>query len=117
MKWREEHALPVRCDNDKCVFHLAPLLWNEKDLRPILDHKTGSRRDNRPENLQLLCPNCDSQLPTRGGANKGRVRDEHAQGYKTVERAGRATYIYFGKGGLSFGGSAPGRVRARKPSR
>jgi hypothetical protein len=56
-----------------CAFHVRPLEWNGKPLRPILDHVNGNPRDNRPDNLRLLCPNCDSQLSTRGGKNRGRV--------------------------------------------
>jgi hypothetical protein len=42
-------------------------------LKPILDHQEGVNADNRPHMLRLLCPNCDAQLPTRGGGNKGKV--------------------------------------------
>ena len=72
-KWRREQGIPVRCDNDKCRFYTEPLIWNNEALLLILDHKEGNRLDNRPEKLRYLCPNCDSQLTTRGGLNKGRV--------------------------------------------
>ena len=74
IKYRQEHGLPDRCDNPNCRFHTDALMWNGVRLRPILDHVDGVSKNNRPENLRHLCPNCDSQLPTRGGANKGRVR-------------------------------------------
>jgi hypothetical protein len=48
-------------------------MWNGKAFKPILDHVDGNNSDNRPHMLRLLCPNCDSQQPTRGGANKGRI--------------------------------------------
>jgi hypothetical protein len=49
-------------------------MWNGRRLPLILDHASGNARDNRVENLRLLCPNCDSQNDeTRGGANAGRV--------------------------------------------
>jgi hypothetical protein len=54
-------------------FHTGELRWNGKELRLTLDHIKGISRGNRPKNLQLLCPNCESQTHTRGGKNKGRV--------------------------------------------
>src|SRR3954469_7590950 len=74
LRWREEKGIPLRCDNAQCQFHNGELLWNSKPLKPTLDHKNGVNTDNRPENLQFLCPNCDSQLHTKGGGNKGRVQ-------------------------------------------
>jgi 5-methylcytosine-specific restriction endonuclease McrA len=35
-----------------------------------LDHVNGDGRDNRLENLALLCPNCHSQTDTWGGRNR-----------------------------------------------
>ncbi|MBI2009436.1 HNH endonuclease [Candidatus Saccharibacteria bacterium] len=35
-----------------------------------LDHVNGVRRDNRLENLRILCPNCHSLQPTHRGKNK-----------------------------------------------
>jgi len=35
-----------------------------------LGHINGDNTDNRLENLRLLCPNCDSQMPTFAGRNK-----------------------------------------------
>jgi hypothetical protein len=52
---------------------VAELEWNGQALPLILDHINGVSRDNNPDNLRYLCPNCDSQLDTRGGRNKGRV--------------------------------------------
>lgn len=34
-----------------------------------LHHVNGDGQDNRPENLQILCPNCHSQTDTYGGRN------------------------------------------------
>lgn len=75
LKWRGAQGLPVRCDNPACNFHTSPLEWNGRPLPLTLDHRSGNARDNRPENLRLLCPNCDSQNDlTRGGANAGRIK-------------------------------------------
>lgn len=75
MRWRARQVppLPERCDNPACRFHTEPLVWNGQPFKPILDHHNGVNTDNRSKNLRLLCPICDSQLSTRGGANKGRV--------------------------------------------
>ena len=71
--WRQEQGLPNRCDNTACRFFHAELEWNGKPLPVILDHVDGNRFDNSPTNLRYLCPNCDAQLETRGGGNRGRV--------------------------------------------
>ena len=44
--------------------------WKGKPLVLRLDHTNGFNRDNRLENLRLVCPNCDSQLPTFSGRNR-----------------------------------------------
>lgn len=41
-----------------------------------LDHVNGDRRDNRLENLRMLCPNCHAQTPTYCARNKGRYGGE-----------------------------------------
>lgn len=49
-------------------------LWNGKTLVLVLDHINGVNDDNRLENLQLVCPNCNSQLDTFSGRNIPGVR-------------------------------------------
>ena len=46
--------------------------WQGKKLVLVLDHINGIHTDHRLKNLRLVCPNCDSQLPTFCGRNKGR---------------------------------------------
>lgn len=43
--------------------------WKEKKLSLILDHINGKNRDNRLENLRIVCPNCNATLETHGGKN------------------------------------------------
>jgi hypothetical protein len=94
MHWRSEQdpPIPTRCDNPECTFHAGPLLWNGKPLALVLDHVNGNNTDNNPNNLRLLCPNCDSQLPTRGGRNKGRIEKAEG-GYAFVSKTGRRDYV------------------------
>lgn len=49
-------------------------MWSEESLDgriPLeLDHINGDSKDNRIENLRILCPNCHSLQPTHRGRNK-----------------------------------------------
>ncbi len=47
--------------------------WKDKPLMLHLDHINGNKRDNSPDNLRLLCPNCHSQTTTYCGRNKGKA--------------------------------------------
>ncbi len=48
--------------------------WNGKEITLHVDHVNGDPSNNHPENLRLICPNCHSQTPFLGNANKGRGR-------------------------------------------
>jgi hypothetical protein len=45
--------------------------WLERPIPLEIDHVNGDRRDNRLENLRLLCPNCHALTATYRGKNKG----------------------------------------------
>jgi hypothetical protein len=55
--------------------------WNGATLALIVDHVDGDPTDNRRENLRLICPNCDSQLPTYKARNRGSGRYYRRQRY------------------------------------
>jgi len=48
--------------------------WRNKPLSLQLDHINGDRRDNRIENLRILCPNCHAQTDTYSGKNNKKER-------------------------------------------
>lgn len=47
--------------------------WLGKPLSMALHHVNGHGRDNRLENLQLLCPNCHSQTDNFSGRGRRRL--------------------------------------------
>lgn len=48
--------------------------WNSEPITLVVDHKDGNAGNNMLDNLQMLCPNCNSQTPTFGGRNRGNGR-------------------------------------------
>jgi HNH endonuclease len=53
--------------------------WAERNVHtgriPLhLDHIDGDWRNNRPENLRFLCPNCHALTATYGAQNRGKGR-------------------------------------------
>jgi hypothetical protein len=45
--------------------------WQGRQLTLIVDHIDGKANNNSLDNLRIVCPNCDSQLPTYKAKNKG----------------------------------------------
>lgn len=65
----KEGLLDERC----AICGMSPE-WHGMPLVLILDHENGVNDDNRLPNLRLVCPNCNSQLPTFAGRNNKNIR-------------------------------------------
>ena len=61
--------------NYKCAICQCENVWNNKELKFVLDHIDGDASNNKEENLRLICPNCDSQLDTYKSKNKNSARN------------------------------------------
>jgi Zn finger protein HypA/HybF involved in hydrogenase expression/endogenous inhibitor of DNA gyrase (YacG/DUF329 family) len=66
-KHLKERLLEGKILKNECSLCGALPEWNGKPLVLILDHINGINDDHRLENLRLVCPNCNSQLPTFAG--------------------------------------------------
>jgi hypothetical protein len=65
----KKRALAEGLLREECYECGQKSVWMEKPLVLILDHINGVNNDHRPENLQMLCPNCNSQTDTFAGRN------------------------------------------------
>jgi len=62
--------------NNKCClcnWSKKNIMTNEAPL--VADHIDGNWRNNKEDNLRLICPNCDSLTATYAGLNRGRGRN------------------------------------------
>ncbi|GAA4076527.1 HNH endonuclease signature motif containing protein [Nocardioides kongjuensis] len=55
--------------------------WNDRPLVFVLDHIDGDATNNHRDNLRMVCPNCDSQLPTFKNRNRGKGRHFRRERY------------------------------------
>jgi hypothetical protein len=63
----------LRDGNNCAICHQQPV-HNTKPLIMVLDHIDGKATNCSPSNFRLVCPNCESQLPTFRGRNRGNGR-------------------------------------------
>lgn len=61
--------------NNVCAICGMKQEWNGQQLKFICDHISGNNKDHSRQNLRMICPNCDSQLPTFKSKNKGNGRE------------------------------------------
>ena len=64
-----------------CAICGAASVWLDLPLALVVDHIDGDPTNTRRENLRLICPNCDSQLPTYKSRNRGKGRHYRRQRY------------------------------------
>ncbi|MUL64249.1 HNH endonuclease [Mycobacterium sp. CBMA 234] len=71
----------TRAQSSCCAICAGVTTWQGQPLALVLDHMDGDPTNNRRENLRLICPNCDSQLPTYKSRNRGNGRHSRRQRY------------------------------------
>lgn len=71
----------------------------------FLDHENGFNKDNRIQNLRLICPNCDSQLDTSKGKNNKtkKHRKKNENGWYSKPPDGPTHYGEFVNMNLTIG--------------
>ena len=56
--------------------------WLDKPISLSVDHIDGNSNNSKIDNFRLVCPNCDSTLPTWKGRNRGNGRKDRAEIYR-----------------------------------
>ena len=58
-------------DTDTCTICGTGNVWNGKPLTIEIDHVDGNYKNNHPDNLRCICPNCHTQTENYGAKNMG----------------------------------------------
>lgn len=75
LPWAQKRARIMAEQEAKCLW-CGIDSWRGTKIVLELDHISGDKKDERRENLRLLCPNCHSQTPTFRSKNRKRTRGE-----------------------------------------
>jgi len=78
-----EFGREYKCENPNCSIQHT---WLGNEIILHVDHKNGNWRDNRPENLRFLCPNCHSQTDNYNGSKGYTERTSDAKGHRERRR-------------------------------
>ncbi|ARQ63260.1 HNH endonuclease [Mycobacteroides abscessus subsp. abscessus] len=74
-------AFLTEAQSDRCAICGGASSWQGSPLVFVLDHVDGNPANNCRDNLRLVCPNCDSQLPTYKSRNRGNGRSSRRRRY------------------------------------
>ncbi|MEU1086163.1 HNH endonuclease signature motif containing protein [Streptomyces sp. NPDC005576] len=81
---RLKRALMLLGTDERCAGCGAAGTWQGHPLPLEVDHIDGNWRNNRVENLRMLCPNCHSTTDTYRGRNKRSRADRRTSSRKSA---------------------------------